>query len=410
MSDVVALAWAEEIRAYLLGRVQRDRATDALPRTVRSSMAPPPIRSWWLFEGKRYALFRGPLRANWGEVCRRALALLRNFNPAWRVADRPEGHVDWARTLARGGDLTTSEFVVQSSRVGINDDERAAIVGWAQWISSEWRRYCIRFGLYDVLEPVRGFSLRISDSVATDAQLRRWAHTTRRSRWPLMRDVIAETIRVVLEHQDVERVPLPTVRSTLFELLCFVRALKALVPEPTELRWIDPDLGDNRIDVGGVCGSYQWSLGRGNVLASSEFAGHLADALRVFRVGVPDRIDVSFRFSTPRRGIHGIVMEAKSGKQETAATVHQLKAYRSSIPRADHERWLVWGIAEEAGPITDQQRGWLAEKLEHELGDVWVFTNADDIPSVVSLLLGVQAPRVRMPELSTVGLATKFQI
>ena len=62
-----------------------------------------------------------------------------------------------------------------------------------------------------------------SEAPATVDQLRQWAHVTRRSRWPLLRDVVAETLRTVFEPDALDHVPLPTDHATLFELLCLVR-------------------------------------------------------------------------------------------------------------------------------------------------------------------------------------------
>lgn len=388
-----AADWSEEIRAYLLGRIHRPHDNALLPRPVLADMAPAPIRGWWLFEGKRYGVLAGPMRSQWPEIRRLAHAMLRSFTPSWRVSEYPDGAIDWGRTLSHVGHLGRDQYVVHSSRIGIDEKERDVIVGWARWISGEWRTYCGRFEFEEDPDPLRDL-VGTSTEVPLDlAQLRRWAQIARRSRWPLLREVIAETLRVLFDPQDVDQVPLPSERHVIFELLCLVRIARALEPRPTDLRWIDNKLTKNEVQLPDCVASFQETLGRNSVLTSTEYSGDLADAVEVFDVVVPDRMDVTFRFRKPRRGVRGIILEAKSGKQSTADAVHQLRTYRACAGRdTAADRWLVWGVAEQAPQLTEAQDRWLGRQVARGSGDIWAFTNAEDIPRVMTTLFELLSP------------------
>ncbi len=58
----------------------------------------------------------------------------------------------------------------------------------------------------------------------------------RRSRWPLLREVVAETFRAAVEPESIDRLPLPSGRDALFELLCAVRILDSLAGPSQQLR------------------------------------------------------------------------------------------------------------------------------------------------------------------------------
>jgi hypothetical protein len=163
-------------------------------------------------------------------------------------------------------------------------------------------------------------------------QARRWAHTAKRSRWPLMRNVVAESLRCLFEPQELDRVPLPDDPEDLFELVCMVRILKALEGEADLLRWLDRTSG-NRVDLSGLSYSYQKSLLRNVVLGTPEFLPEARLAIERHRVGVPQRIDGWVKFAEPRRGFHGILVEAKSGSQSFEA------GYTNS--RATERRWFT---------------------------------------------------------------------
>src|ERR1035438_10469492 len=128
-------AWAQEIRDYLLGRLSSNLRTELLKTSQRTELTNPPIRRWWIFDGKRYAMLDGPLGQNWGWVVQNARRLRETFNPRLRLSDRPDGVVDWGHTLARGPHQVQPEYVVRSSGIGLDEEEDAALRGWSGWIA-----------------------------------------------------------------------------------------------------------------------------------------------------------------------------------------------------------------------------------------------------------------------------------
>jgi hypothetical protein len=337
------------------------------------------------------------LQQHWRDLLREGMALLKTFNPGWRLSDRPEGMVDWGRTLARLPVGARQEYVIQSSHVGLTAPERAALLGWARWISAEWRAYRERYQepWKHELKPLLVAAGAADLPVPADDALRSWLHIARRSRWPLLRNVVAESMRAVLEPQDVESVPLPASRETLFELFCLVSVLKAFVPRPDALRWVDRECTNNRIELDAITVTYQKTLSSDAVLASSEFADGLADAHRKFVISPPNRIDLHVKVrGAPAEKLQGIVIECKSGQQAFAAAVPQLKVYRAAVPRGAEERLLVWGIVEQPADLTDAQLSWMKQQRDETNHDVWAFSSVDNVERVLEEVfprrLGVQ--------------------
>lgn len=393
MNGDSAEGWSREICDYLLGRLAASRQPVPLVERQSQQLHHAPVRRWWIFEGKRYASIGGTLASRWLEVIRAARLLERTFNPRLRLSERPDGPVDWGQTLARGFFGPHPEYVMRSSSVGLGPEEHAALRGWMQWISTEWMLYSARFGLTLPVAARTAFEVladHTRDTSITVEQLRRWLHVARRSRWPLLREVVAETVRTVFEPDALDRIPLPTDRATLFELLCLVRIARQVAAPPNDLRWLDLELTENVLKLEGATCWYQQTLERDSVLATPDFAQGLAEVVPVFRLGVPQRVDLVFDFGSPRRGIDGLLVEAKSGNQGFDAAVAQLRVYRTARPRRVGTRYLVWGIVEqsESGAITDSQRDWLRRKIDGGEGDVWVFSTADSIGAVLGLLGG----------------------
>ena len=235
MSSDAAEAWSPEIRDFLIGRLAKGARSVRLAGSHEQVLRHPPVRRWWVFEGRQYPSIGGTLASRWVEAICAVRRLRRTFNPRLRISERPEGTVDWGRTLARGFTGANLEYVVRSTGVGIGPEEDAALAGWMRWIAEEWAPYSERFHLptptpaREVLAALRSVD---SGSPPTVDQLRRWAHVARRSRWPLLRDLVAESMRPSLEPAELDRIPLPTDRATLFELLCLVRIARRIAPPP----------------------------------------------------------------------------------------------------------------------------------------------------------------------------------
>jgi hypothetical protein len=310
LSQLTASSWAQEIRDYLLGRLSVNSRTEQLGVPQSADLSYPPVRRWWIFEGKRYRMLDGPLAQNWNCVDQNARRLRETFNPRLRLSDRPDGVVDWGQTLARGPYRLRQEYVIRSSGIGLDEQEEAALRGWMRWMWDEWREYAQAVAIDT---SVRWPSSTIDpEGPVTLERLRAWAHTAKRSRWPLLHGVVAESLRPVLEPEELDRIPLPADEAKLFELLCLVRVARCIAPLPRELRWLSADT-DNTIKLDGVRLCYQQSLDRQIVLGTPEYAGSLASAVKFFRVRTPQFVDLAFDFETTRAGFDGIIMEAKSG-------------------------------------------------------------------------------------------------
>lgn len=382
-SDPRAYAYAEEIRSWLLGRIAKRRWTGSIPKHAASELAPRTLL-WWIFEGKHYPWLEGPLCKSWPVVENHVHRLLSTYNPVRRLVEIPEGETDWLASAFAS--LTSSRpiFVSRASRPGLGDDERMALLGWCQWIRERWMEYITDVGFpYDTNEvPPRVENTVALSRIVTNV-LRRWAHTAKRSRWPLLRNVVAESLRCEFELQELDKLPLPWTHDQLFELVCMVRILKALGQEPCHIRWLGEER--NRVEFPGLSYAYQHHVPHAVMLGTAEFDHGLREATMRHSVRVPANTDGWLLFDTARFGFHAILIEAKSGSQSYYETVHQLKCYRAALKSIVPGRILVWGIVEqEAGEeisaALDQVK---REKRARSEDDLWVFSSAEDIPRVL---------------------------
>jgi hypothetical protein len=392
LSQPLEDSWAQEIRDYLLGRVSSKSRTEVLESAHKTELPTQPVRHWWIFEGKQYRVLDGTLAENWDFVVRNASRLSATFNPRLRLSDRPDGIVDWGQTLARGPHRLRQEYVVRSSGIGLDEEEQAALWGWMRWIAKEWYEYTHGVAIQSCPQ-WPDFAID-EQNPSTPEQLRRWAHVSRRSRWPLLHGVVAESLRPFLEPEELDRIPLPADRAKLFELLCLVRVARCVAPSPRKLRWLNADNDDNTIKLDGVRVFYQQSLHREVVLATGEYAGSLAHAVEFFGVGIPRFIDLAFDFETSRANFDGLIIEAKSGAQQYEHTVAQLRTYRLARFRRLGSRYLIWGIVEKP----DRPDATFAEfhsmfAAADKTDDVWVFSSADAIPTVLSAILGTKTQK-----------------
>jgi hypothetical protein len=204
-----------------------------------------------------------------------------------------------------------------------------------------------------------------------------------RSRWPLLRNVVAETLRASFEPQLVNQLPLPADPATLFEMLCLVRVLKSLEPEPEVIRWLDVDAGGNTIRTPGLTCHFQYTINREVMLESSEFSPGLRTAIARHNVGLPQRVDALVLFDKTRRGFRGLLIEVKSGSQRYDASLHQLKCYRAALASTIQGPLIVWGITEEGDAAH-----WIAQESPQvpaqALDDLWLFSPASAISTALA--------------------------
>lgn len=174
----------------------------------------------------------------------------------------------------------------------------------------------------------------------------------------------------------------------LFELVCLVRVLRTVAPNPTAIRWLVPDAGiGNAIALDGMRCKYQHRFETEHVLATSEYDDALRAAVTRHQLGVHTNLDLLVELSPPRAGFHGIILEAKSGQQSYDAAVAQLKHYRAAIRRERGGRWLVWGVCELEEPTSATEAALAAVMPELQgTDDVWFFSPASAIPMVLRCL------------------------
>jgi len=370
--------WAKEIRNFLLGRLSTNSVVVPLLADQRLTIRHNRIRRWWIFEGKHFPVLGGNIASNWDRAKILARALDQTYNPRLRLNDRIDAFVDWPATIARGLGQTPRSYVVRTSGIGLNEDERAALCGWIGWVDGEWSTYS------NLSKPSiwRGYYKDIG--TPSDSQLRRWLHISRRSRWPFLRQVVAETLRPSIEPVDLDRIPLPSDRATLFELLCLVRIAQQVAKPPNDLRWFDHTICNNTLELCGATLLYQYTLDSQKVLETPWYAGGLASAVRVFNLSLPRRVDLIIEFPKPRNEFDGIIVEAKSGDQSFEATIHQLRIYSSAYNRRPGSHYLCWGIVERAKEKSVDLAGTAHLRRGAIDGDLWAFSGPEAIPDVLN--------------------------
>jgi hypothetical protein len=87
--------------------------------------------------------------------------------------------------------------------------------------------------------------------------------------------VVAESLRVFLEPELLDQIPLPTRPDMVFELVCIVRVLRELDPQPGAIRWLDLEVGQNTVRTDRVTCHYQLTVPREDVIDSGLFTGPL---------------------------------------------------------------------------------------------------------------------------------------
>jgi len=385
VADAGPAQWKSEILDFLLGRLTGGAAAVRLPAPHQHAFTSVPVRRWWIFEGKHYRYIEGPLVAAFGRIVSMARRLEATFNPRTTLRERVDGEVDWAETLARGPYHQWSDHVVRSSLMGLDDSERAALRGWTSWLRHEWGEYT-RTIPRDASFETSEFATEVEGPIPVE-RLRRWAHVARRSRWPLMREVMAETLRPVLEPEELDALPLPSDVPSLFELLCLVRVARYFNPRPRDISWLGSGEIGNSLQIGTLRCDYQQQLDHADVLNTPDYAGALARAVVAFGVSVPRRMDIAIQFPTPMNGFDGLLIEAKSGSQRYDVAVPQLRTYRQARSGSSSARYVVWGVVQQpelADATPERVSQLLAAKGAAE--DLWLFSSAERIADALAVV------------------------
>lgn len=386
MRDAQTAAWRQEIVDFLLGRLQRTR-TPSATRPAEARLGDGPALWWWILEGQQHPLLGGALVEHLGEVVRRARRLLAVFSQRDRVLARPEGRVRWLESALASAGSAQPQYVCEVASAGLSAAERTALMGWCDWLAHGARAFEPLLdertrrqidpqlvALERLGEPLHG---RHDPAIRT-----RWAHAARRSRWPLLRQVVAAALRSECAPVQIARLPLPADRATVFELLCLVRALKAIAPIPRRLRWLVQ--GQNTVRLDGISATFQRSFRSHELSAAMQLSPIAGAAMQIFAVRQPKITDLILHFDRPRNGFDGVLIEAKSGGVQYRRAVWQLQIYRRALEAIRPRRMLVLGVSENPnqGRLTPAQTEWVRAEAETP-GDVWAFCGPDDLHNVL---------------------------
>jgi len=381
--------YTEEIREYLVGRLVPKHDTGGLNREIFAEIQKP-ILPWLIFEGNKYNGYPEPLYKCWDQINRQIDFLLSTYNPKWQGIYLPEGEIDWVATAFKTVTNIVPEFVCRASKIGLSENEKKALFGWMKWISELWSNYLCTLKLeYKPAELFKDYIDSSYDHIEVNSRnFIKWASTAKRSRWPLMRNVVAESLRCAFEPVYVNRLPLPETESEIFELLCMVRILKAFDREPSVISWVDTRAGDNKCRIPGAVYHYQYNI---MPLHSSEFSEELSDAIKLQNVKIPKFADGYFKFDNQFNGFHGILVEAKSGQnREAGDTVYQLKALLAAIRKEmNGGRFLILGIVENSDRNNNIKEyiEFISDKYAHSEKDVWCFLKADEIEEFLKAIM-----------------------
>jgi hypothetical protein len=357
-----------------LGRLGKTRHSGSIA-AIEAELPTSRIRDWWILEGKRYRGLEAGLSHSMPYVHRHAVSLLATYNPRWRTSPAPHGETDWIATALRRATTTERDYVVRTSHTGLDEKERDVLLIWITWLRELHGDYFAKLKL--AAPPLPEWAHARPPSVPSPERLGRWAQIARRSRWPLLRNVVAESLRCLMEPDALDQLPLPTAHEELFELACLVRILKALSSREAALRWLDRDL-DNAVQTPELTVSYQHWLKDEVILRADVYPPEALEAMTAHRIYPPRRADLLIQLTTPRGGFQGLLVECKSGAVEVKETIYQLLVYRSALRRRFPGRLLVWGIVETPFPP--------AFPVAESSSDCWIFSSADHIPAVLEHL------------------------
>lgn len=371
--------WLTEILSYLLGRPSTSEGTYALPRALEPV---PDALTWWMFKGKRFEGLDQALGASWENITEEIKRLRQMFSPRLRVVDHAVEPVDWMKTYLRSGGNRPREFVVQSSGMGVSQLEWDSLCAWCAWITPVWSAHAQAWGPSTssghaaFLEETGDMRLRGLPHM--DGEFRKkWLRITMRSRWPLLRNIVAESLKCMEVDETIDRVPLPKTRSDVFELLGMVRLIRLFQPDPLDLGWLAKNTGHTLSFPNGTfnCKTF-WN--RQAVIDHAYGEGGLPGAMRHYNLRVHCQPDLLCSFTADNGGFTAMIVEFKSMALKFSDALHQLRMYRAAAKAQGHGlgRLILWGIVENETSLSNERRAWLREQVKGS-DDIWVFTRPD---------------------------------
>lgn len=386
--------WRGLLTDRLLGALYQRRIAQPLSRPATTRLGDRlPIYQWWLFEGREWSAIDGPLGARWAHLHRAVRGLLRTHNPRVREEDRPTGEVDWPRTLARGP-RWDGAVVVRAGRIGLGDDERDALLGWLGFALAEWRGFATRWSSAPstadraALDALTALAASAAPPIA--ARRAQWARIATRSRWPLLRELVAPSLRALDEPREIVSLPLPDSDDRLFELVVLALVADALGATWSEVRWFTARaLAEDRerhVHIDGLSVIWQASLDRAASLRAS-LEAELIPVVDDWGLRAHTNLDLLFNVRTIAHvPFDRIAVEVKSGDQSWSDGFWQLRAYgRTLRERAPGERILALCVAERAPTLNAAQQARIAQQAASGAPIVWAFSNPADIATTLRL-------------------------
>ena len=261
------------------------------------------------------------------------------------------------------------------------------------WLSGLWDKYLNDLKLDYSPQKIFDEHLDPSNIISNVAYLDliKWATIAKRSRWPLFRNVIAESLRPTFEPVIIDKLPLPESQSAIFELLCMVRILRTINKNPSAICWVDNYIGNNKCRIHEGIYHYQHQF---DPLYSLDFSENLSEATKWQNVKVPEYADGYFEFTIPYNGFSGILIEAKSSKKdnerELGDTIYQLKSLLSAIRKERKSgKYLILGIVDNIKKDNNlnEYLKYILEPKENMSNDIWCFISADEIEKTVSAII-----------------------
>jgi hypothetical protein len=378
-------AWATEVRDYLLGRVSTNLTSGHVKPTLHR-FGYSPARRWWIFEGKIHKSLGGSFAVCSAQLATRLRSLLSTLNPQRSIVDRIEGPIDWCRTIARGP-AYPPEYVTTTSSVGLPEQELSSLKGWLRLIVREWHAYTESVDVFHHTG-MKQLELLAHDFGSHDARsdteppVTHWAHLFRRSRWGILRNVVAESLRPFVESEEIDQLPVPSEREVRFELLCLVRIARTLIHVPGCIRWLQLGLAHNSLNIDKLRIEYQLTVDADDCRRGLSTSDAMLAALRHFDIAVPREPDLLLTISSLHSEFEQILVEAKSGSQPVSAAFFQLRAFSSALTPKRGRR-LIWGIAEAALPLSPADLAFITQQVRSANRDVWVFSSHVDIELVM---------------------------
>jgi hypothetical protein len=378
----------DEISAWLIGRLSPNHSRINLTSSFEQKFdKDAPALAWWLFEGKKYPNLSGSMKDNFERINRWVHIFFKLPHQVETLATLPVGEIDWLATSTMAQIESQKRYRTKLGGSTPSRDELRCIIAWSGWINKLWNNYCHLLKLPYQRDPICNLPTNLPINSDIKSNILKMAAIASRSRWPIFRNVITPSFKVLLGEDRLNSVPLPNNYDTLFELLTLVRVLKALYRNPKYIQWLDNFSSSNQGSIPGIKFYFQPTLDVRSGMAEGDFPAGLSTALRQqCAIGLPRRLDAAILFDESINGYDGIIIEAKSGERKFRSCIFQLASYRSAIRSIRSGKFVLLGITEYSKDpfLIDELVDHIKNAPSTE--DLWLFLPAESIDTVMNLV------------------------